>query len=269
MLYNSNNFFNEDGELTDLSHDHMDKINKEFIEDVTTKGLRCLAFGYKDFSNEDFEQLRKTHNDFKADSDREAYFFKELNLISILGLTDNIRPEATNAVKFARAGKINMILVSGDHKNTVLNYAVKANLISKEDVSNPESLRIISGEELRKKAGSIMQDNSNAVLERKESFRETVINTNLKIVYRATPEDKQLLAVGLKEHSYTVALTGEGISDVKGLEYSDVGFAMGSGVSAAKNSATMILVEDNVNSIINAVIWGRNIYSNSRKFIQF
>jgi magnesium-transporting ATPase (P-type) len=44
---------------------------------------------------------------------------------------------------------------------------------------------------------------------------------------------------------------------------------MGSGVSAAKNSATMILVEDNVNSIINAVIWGRNIYSNSRKFIQF
>jgi len=55
MLYNSNNFFNEDGELTDLSHEQMDKINHEFIEDVTSKGLRCLAFGYKDFHNEDFE----------------------------------------------------------------------------------------------------------------------------------------------------------------------------------------------------------------------
>jgi P-type E1-E2 ATPase len=66
-----------------------------------------------------------------------------------------------------------------------------------------------------------------------------------------------------------VALTGEGINDLKGLEIADVGFAMNSGVSAAKNVSNMILAEDNLMSIINAVLWGRNIYSNVRKFIQF
>lgn len=56
---------------------------------------------------------------------------------------------------------------------------------------------------------------------------------------------------------------------MKGLRVADVGFSMGSGVAAAKNSAKMILVDDNITSIINAVLWGRNIYSNVRKFIQF
>lgn len=77
------------------------------------------------------------------------------------------------------------------------------------------------------------------------------------------------MTIGLQEMGKTVAATGEGINDVKGLAIADVGFAMGSGVSAAKNVSKMILVEDNVISIINAVLWGRNIYSNVRKFIQF
>lgn len=75
--------------------------------------------------------------------------------------------------------------------------------------------------------------------------------------------------MGLKELNQTVAVTGEGINDVAALENSDVGFCMGSGVSAAKQAAKMILVDDNVNSIINAILWGRNIYGNVRKFLQF
>jgi magnesium-transporting ATPase (P-type) len=77
------------------------------------------------------------------------------------------------------------------------------------------------------------------------------------------------MIAGLKEMGRTVAGTGEGINDVKGLDCADVGFAMGSGVSAVKNVSKMILVDDNLMSIINAVLWGRNIYSNVRKFIQF
>lgn len=66
-----------------------------------------------------------------------------------------------------------------------------------------------------------------------------------------------------------MALTGEGINDLDGLRISDVGFSMGSGVSAAKYASKMILTDDNLLSIINAVLWGRNIYANVRKFIQF
>ena len=77
------------------------------------------------------------------------------------------------------------------------------------------------------------------------------------------------MAAGLKVIKKPVALTGEGINDIEGLKIADVGFSMGSGVSAAKNVSSMILIDDNLMSIINAVLWGRNIYSNVRKFIQF
>ena len=78
-----------------------------------------------------------------------------------------------------------------------------------------------------------------------------------------------MLAVGLRAMKKAVAATGEGINDLKALEAADVGFSMGSGVYAAKNVSKMILAQDNIMSIVNAVLWGRNIYSNVRKFIQF
>jgi magnesium-transporting ATPase (P-type) len=64
-------------------------------------------------------------------------------------------------------------------------------------------------------------------------------------------------------------VSGEGFSDVPALEAANVGFSMGSGVPAAKYAASMILVDDNIKSIINAVVWGRNIYGNVRRFLQF
>ena len=64
-------------------------------------------------------------------------------------------------------------------------------------------------------------------------------------------------------------MSGEGFSDVPALEAANVGFSMGSGVPAAKYAASMILVDDNIKSIINAVVWGRNIYGNVRRFLQF
>lgn len=86
---------------------------------------------------------------------------------------------------------------------------------------------------------------------------------------RAIPQDKLILTIGLKELGKTVACTGEGINDVDALSSADVGFAMGSGVSVAKDAADMILTTDNFESCMMAVIWGRNIYQNVRKFIQF
>lgn len=91
----------------------------------------------------------------------------------------------------------------------------------------------------------------------------------MKVLGRAVPYDKHIFAVGLKELGKTVAVTGEGINDVDALRAADVGFAMGSGVSVAKDVADMIITSDNFEATMMAVMWGRNIYQNVRKFIQF
>jgi P-type Ca2+ transporter type 2C len=86
---------------------------------------------------------------------------------------------------------------------------------------------------------------------------------------RSVPYDKYVLAVGLKELGKTIACTGEGINDVDALRCADVGFAMGSGCSVAKDAADMVITSDNFEGTMMAVMWGRNIYANVRKFIQF
>jgi P-type E1-E2 ATPase len=91
----------------------------------------------------------------------------------------------------------------------------------------------------------------------------------LRVLARAIPKDKHLLVVGLKELGKAVAVTGDGINDVDALSSGDVGFAMGSGCSMAKDSSDMILIDDNFEATMHAVMWGRNIYDNVRRFVQF
>ena len=91
----------------------------------------------------------------------------------------------------------------------------------------------------------------------------------MRVIARATPSDKYLLVTGLKELGRGVAVTGDGINDVDALKTANVGFAMGSGVSAAKDASDMILMDDNFEATMKAVMWGRNIYDNVRRFIQF
>jgi P-type Ca2+ transporter type 2C len=89
------------------------------------------------------------------------------------------------------------------------------------------------------------------------------------VLSRAIPSDKHLLVVGLKELGRAVAVTGDGVNDVDALKHANVGFAMGSGCSVAKDAADMILTDDNFEATMKAVMWGRNIYDNVRRFIQF
>lgn len=96
------------------------------------------------------------------------------------------------------------------------------------------------------------------------------ISRKLKVLSRATPEDKFLLVTGLIDQGNIVAVTGDGTNDAPALRKSDVGFAMGeAGSDVAKEAADIILIDDNFSSIITAVKWGRNIYDSIRKFIQF
>jgi len=89
------------------------------------------------------------------------------------------------------------------------------------------------------------------------------------VLTRANSDDKLLMVVGLKNSEKTVAVTGDGINDIDALEHADVGLAMGSGCSAAKQASSLILTSDDFESAIRAVMWGRNIYHNVGRFLQF
>jgi Ca2+ transporting ATPase len=96
------------------------------------------------------------------------------------------------------------------------------------------------------------------------------IKDKLLVLARSRPEDKYCLVTGLKERGNVVAVTGDGTNDAPALKKADVGFAMGnSGTEVAREAAAIILIDDNFNSIVKAVLWGRNIYDSIRKFIQF
>jgi P-type E1-E2 ATPase len=93
---------------------------------------------------------------------------------------------------------------------------------------------------------------------------------DLDVLARSRPEDKYLLVTGLREVGEVVAVTGDGTNDAPALKKADVGFAMGiTGTDVAKHAADIILLDDNFASIVKACMWGRNIYDNIRRFLQF
>jgi len=96
-----------------------------------------------------------------------------------------------------------------------------------------------------------------------------MIIPELKVLARANAHDKLLMVIGLKEMGCVVAATGDGINDIEALKNADVGLAMGSGCAAAKLASDLILTEDDFESSIRAIMWGRNIYHNVTRFLQF
>ena len=98
---------------------------------------------------------------------------------------------------------------------------------------------------------------------------DKIIN-KLDVLSRSRPEDKYCLVVGLIERGNVVAVTGDGTNDAPALKRADVGFAMGiAGTQVAREASDIILLDDNFNSIIKAIMWGRNIYDSIQKFLQF
>jgi Ca2+ transporting ATPase len=164
-------------------------------------------------------------------------------------------------------------MVTGDNLDTAKAIAMSAGILTLEDLSNDYAC--MTGKEFRESCGGLkkLEDPSD-----KQRLKEEIGNKNhfrnvakqLKVLARSTPEDKYMLVMGLKELNSVVAVTGDGTNDAPALKKADVGFAMGiTGTEVAKEASDIILLDDNFASIVTAVKWGRNIYTNVRKFLQF
>jgi len=193
-----------------------------------------------------------------------------LTWIGAFGLKDNLRPNVKACVKYARdQGNLSIRLISGDHVQTAKAVAIKSGILRPEEAARSNS--VMTGREFREKVGKMTQHKSDETSEVEHSIENQseflVIADRLKVLARATPEDRHLLVTAFKSIGRTVAVTGAGTSDVDALQVADVGLAMGNGCAAAKEASDIVLTDSDFEATLRTVMWGRNIYHNVSRFL--
>ena len=181
-------------------------------------------------------------------------------MLGAFALRDPIRPMVKSAVGYARdQGQMNIRLISGDHIETATAAAMKAGILSSSE--RGQEYAVMHADDFENKVGKNGEDQVNDI----QTFSN--IMKELKVIARAKPYRKHMIVHGLKQIGKNVCVTGDGINDVKAILAADVGLAMGSGCSAAKETADMILIGDDFEATIKAVMWGRNIFHNVARFL--
>lgn len=171
----------------------------------------------------------------------------DMIFVGLVGMIDPARPEVKESIKLCKQAGIETVMITGDYKETA--YAIAKDLGMVENES-----QAMMGEELDQYSD--------------KELREVVKNT--KVYARVSPEHKVKIVTALKENGEITSMTGDGVNDALALKKADIGVAMGiTGTDVAKNTAEVILTDDNFATIVSAVEEGRIIFSNIKKFVFF
>eukprot|EP00914_Ancora_sagittata_P022434 GHVO01044624.1.p2 GENE.GHVO01044624.1~~GHVO01044624.1.p2 ORF type:complete len:760 (-),score=156.48 GHVO01044624.1:4105-6384(-) len=270
------------GTLNDMDKVYLDKLENTVLHRMCEECLRTLCIAYKDFEVPEDDTWKEEFIRYEGEVVRRIE--TDLICLGIVGIRDPVRDEVPDAVlKCQRAG-ISVRMVTGDNIETAKQIAKQCN-IYKPDEGGMSML----GSDFRKTVGGVVcercrtevcdcpsgkgVENSERpprhdVLGNIDAFKD--IEPLLQVLARSQPKDKYTLVTGLKQLGSVVAVTGDGANDAPALRKADVGFAMGlCGKEVAKQAADIVLLDDNFDSIVKAVLWGRNIYDNIRRFLQF
>lgn len=169
----------------------------------------------------------------------------DLTLLCALCLSDPVRAEARKSVEDLQGAGVGVVMITGDSRETASSIASRCGILCKSrDV-------VLTGEELA----------------RLTDVRLSELLPRLAVVARALPTDKSRLVRIAQEAGLVVGMTGDGINDAPALRRADIGFAMGGGTQVAKDAGDIIILDNNLASIVRAVLYGRNIFKSIRKFI--
>ena len=201
------------------------------IEDRAKQGARCLA-------------LAISAEDIPAASHKMSVR-GELTLVAVLCLSDPVRRGARDAVEKLDSAGVQVVMITGDGKDTAQAIAQKCGILT------PERCETLTGDEL----GKLTDGQLKTILPR------------LAVVARALPTDKSRLVRVAQEMNLVTGMTGDGINDAPALRRADIGFAMGGGTQVAKDAGDIVILDNNLASIAKAVLYGRSIFKSIRKFI--
>ncbi|MCW4019421.1 MAG: HAD-IC family P-type ATPase [Candidatus Bathyarchaeota archaeon] len=218
-----------------------DKIKEQVLavnEDMASQALRVLAVAYqKNISEEETEKVKTRIQNKKL----------KLIFIGLVGMIDPPRPEAKEAVRRCKKAGIKVIMATGDHKLTAEAIAKQIGLLD-------ENSKIFSGAEIR--------DVSDEEL-------DEVIN-EASVFARVSPSDKHRIVESLRRRGHIVAMTGDGVNDAPALKAAQIGISMGiTGTDVTKETADMVLADDNFASIVNAIEEGRVVFQNIQKVVKY
>ncbi len=221
------------------------------------------ANGVEKMSDEKRAEIREVNHNYAIQAIRvlafamkehgegsQATFTDEENMtfIGLIGMIDPARTEAKDAIAVCKEAGIRAVMITGDFKDSAV--AIADNL----EMRDEKHMDAYSGEELDK----ISDDELLEVVEKTSVYA------------RVSPEHKVRIVNALKKNGHIASMTGDGVNDAMALKTADIGVAMGiTGTDVSKNSADMILMDDNFATIVKAVEQGRTIYSNIRKFVGF
>ena len=168
-------------------------------------------------------------------------------LVGFILIKDEIRKEAHRGIKEIQDAGIDVVMVTGDSKETALSVAKSLNIIKEE-----KDL-VLTSEEFNK-------------------YNDEEIKTKLpylKVLCRSLPEDKNRLVKISQELNLITGMTGDGVYDAPALKRADVGFSMGSGTEVAKETSDIVILDNDISSISTAILYGRSIFKSIRKFLIF
>lgn len=208
--------------------------NFRLMEEFQSKAGRLLAFAHK--------ELDGHYND-------EAQEEVEQNLIydGFVVISDPLSPDVYESIRNCRSAGIEVKMLTGDNIRTARAIANELHMLDDDHIAVEASdIEKMTDEEL------------------KEALKK------IQVIARSTPLVKMRVVKILKEQGNVVAVTGDGINDAPAIKHADVGIAMGiAGTDVTKEASDMVLLDDSFSTIIKAVQWGRGIYENFKRFIQF
>lgn len=226
----------EGEKIGDLNAVKKEEILSQYNK-LTAKGLRVIALAYKSFSTNPLESYNEEAWD-KAGSD--------LVFVSFVAFKDPLRKDSASTIALCKTAGIRAMIITGDHPNTAL-------AIAKELGSGLADGGVITGAEL------------DTLDEHK--LRETL--KKVSVYARVSPSHKILIVETLKQQGEVVAMTGDGLNDSPALKAADIGICLGSGTEVTKETADMVLLDDNFSVIVSAVRQGRIIFENIRKALTY
>lgn len=240
ILAHSTHRLMADGSLAEMFDDDRKMIGEQ-LRGAAGRAMRTLAFGHRVLPVDHVRTEDELH-EYRESIESDLVF------AGFVAIRDPLRPEVPAALAECRAAGIDVKMVTGDNIDTARAIGAEVGLLDSPDAiaMTSEEFSALDDEELKKRL------------------------SRLRILARAKPLDKYRLVQLLQSQGHVVAVTGDGTNDAPALKRADVGLAMGiAGTEVAKEASKIVLLDDSFATIVRAVHWGRSLYENIQRFIQF